>query len=153
MKFKNGLDRGIRRGKIAAGLRCRYNSLYTRPVNPDRLRADPFEAFSCYSLLIARVFFPINAKRPPLGGREHSILGHYRFELFAFGGLAHDPESILAAVYGLALMGFKLSLDIIFELCVAPLTDAQNGYAFFSLYDPELALLHDFSLAHSAGRT
>jgi len=60
MNSKNGLDKGIQKGKIAAGLRRRYNTLYTRPVNPDRLRADPFQAFSCYSPSFARDFFRLD---------------------------------------------------------------------------------------------
>jgi hypothetical protein len=31
--------------------------------------------------------------------------------LLTFGGLAHDPQSILAAVYGLALVGGKRLCD------------------------------------------
>ena len=155
MNLKNGLDRGIQTGKIAAGLRCRHNSLYTRPVNPDRLRADPFEAFSRYSPLIARTFFPCNAKRPPLGGREDKKLGHYRTELLTFRGLPHDPQCVLTAVYQFALMSVKLCLNIIsgrreagLELGVAVFAYA-DGRRRASFYDPQASLLHDASLAHS----
>jgi hypothetical protein len=72
--------------------------------------------------------------------------------LFAFRGLADNPQSVLAAIHRLALVGLKMGLNIILELCVAPLTDAQNGYTFDPRHDPEFALRHDCSLAHLAGR-
>jgi hypothetical protein len=71
--------------------------------------------------------------------------------LLAFGGFTDDADGVLAAVQRLALVGVKLCLDTILELRIASLTDTQNGYAIFSLHDPELALLHDCSLAHLAG--
>jgi hypothetical protein len=73
-------------------------------------------------------------------------------QLFSFGGFSHDPQGVLAAVYGLALVGFELSLNMILELRVAALADSQNRNTVFSFYDPESARLHGFSLAHSSGR-
>lgn len=67
--------------------------------------------------------------------------------LLAFGGFAHDPQSILTAVYGLALMGVELCLNIgVLELSIAPFAHAK---ALF--YDPQFALCHDPSLAHWRG--
>jgi hypothetical protein len=76
--------------------------------------------------------------------------------LLAFRGFPHDPQSVLAAVNGLALVGFKLCLNIGvwarkvgLELGVAPFAYADGRRAL--LYDPQFALLHDCSLAHQAG--
>ncbi len=77
--------------------------------------------------------------------------------LLAFRGLPHDPQGVLTAVCQLALVGIKLSLNIgawrrkaRLELSVAPFAyaDGRRG----PLYDAQLALLHDCSLAHLAGR-
>ncbi len=74
--------------------------------------------------------------------------------LLAFGGFADDSQSVLAAVYGLALVGVEYALNALlracFELRVASLADAKN-LPWGALYDPQFALLHDYSLAHSAG--
>jgi hypothetical protein len=71
--------------------------------------------------------------------------------LLAFGGLAHDPQRILTAVQKLAFVGIELCLNIgILELSIAPFTDADGWRAL--LYDPQLAIMHDYSLAHLAGR-
>jgi hypothetical protein len=74
-----------------------------------------------------------------------------RNKLLFFRRLAHDPQSILTAVYRLALVGIELCLNIgILELSVAPFAYADGWMAL--LYDPQFALLHDCSLAHSVGR-
>ena len=80
--------------------------------------------------------------------------------LFAFRRFAHDPQGVLTAVYGLALMGIELcshfGFRIIFcwlmrlKLKIAVFTDADGNWSTF--YDPKVALLHDCSLAHLAGR-
>jgi hypothetical protein len=70
--------------------------------------------------------------------------------LFAFGRFAHDPQSILAAVYGLALVGIELGLHIgTRELGIA--TFAHTDGREVSLYDSQIALRHDCSLAHLVG--
>lgn len=84
-----------------------------------------------------------------------------RNELLVFGCLAHDPESILAAVYRLAFMAGKGFADLPFrsvcvpllglKLLIAGFTDA-NHRGGGSLYHPEFPLLHDCSLAHLVGR-
>jgi hypothetical protein len=67
--------------------------------------------------------------------------------LLAFGGFAHDPQSVLAAVYRLALVGIELRLNVgILELSIAPFADAK---ALF--HNSQFALRHDFSLAHREG--
>ena len=71
--------------------------------------------------------------------------------LLVFRSFADDPQGVLAAVYGLALMGVKLCLNIgILELSVAPFAYADGWRAL--LYDSQFALLHECSLAHLAGR-
>jgi hypothetical protein len=78
--------------------------------------------------------------------------------LFAFGGLAHDPQGILAAVCQLALVSVKLRLNVGtwrrkagLELGIAPFAYADGWRD--SLYNSQFALLHDFSLTHWTGRT
>jgi hypothetical protein len=74
-------------------------------------------------------------------------------KLLSFGRFAHDPQSVLAAVYRLAFVGIELRLHVgAFELRIASHADGQNGFAVFSLYDPQLAIRHGFGLAHPAGR-
>ena len=69
--------------------------------------------------------------------------------LFVLGRFAHDPQSILGAVYRLALVGIELCLKIVsLELGIAPFADGESRRAWF--YDSQFAL-HGFSLAHSAG--
>ena len=79
-------------------------------------------------------------------------------QLFAFGGFAHDPQRVLAAVYGLALVSIKLYLKggvrirkTRLELGIATFayTDGR-GRSFF--HDPQASIRHDASLAHLAGR-
>jgi hypothetical protein len=73
--------------------------------------------------------------------------------LLAFRGFPHDPQGVLTTVYQLALVGIKLCLNVgIFELSVASFAHPDGGWRGL-LYDPQLALLHDCSLAHLAGRT
>jgi hypothetical protein len=78
--------------------------------------------------------------------------------LLAFRGLAHGPQGVLAAVYGLALVSIKLCLNIISgpkrEAGLEPgITQFANsdcwGRRF--LYDPQASTSHDRSLPHSAG--
>lgn len=82
-----------------------------------------------------------------------------RSDLFILGGLAHDAERVLTAVYRFALVGIKCRGDFLFglnqsrlsgfELRITALTDAENwGRAS---YDSECALWHDRSLAHLPG--
>jgi hypothetical protein len=72
-------------------------------------------------------------------------------KLFTFGRFAYDPQSILATVYGLALVGVKLSLNVIaFESGVTSFADAKSRGTLF--HDPQLALWHDSSLAQWEGR-
>jgi hypothetical protein len=81
-------------------------------------------------------------------------------QLFAFRGFTHNPQGVLAAFYGLALVGIELrshfGLRIIFrglkrlKLKIAMFTDADGNWSTF--YDPQVALLHDCSLVHLAGR-
>jgi hypothetical protein len=72
--------------------------------------------------------------------------------LFVLGSFTDDPQSILAAVHRLALMGVKLCPDFGFgiraKLRVAPFAHAKNLRSLF--YDPEAAFRHDCSLAHLA---
>ncbi len=78
-------------------------------------------------------------------------------QLLVFSGLAHDAQGILAAVHWLALVGIELLGNIKLcvghaglELNIAAFADADGRRAL--LYDPQLALLHDCSLAHLVGR-
>ena len=52
-----------------------------------------------------------------------------RLTLLTFGGFAHDPQSILAAVYGLALVGFILGCNIGQRIMLARL---ELGIAAFA---------------------
>lgn len=77
--------------------------------------------------------------------------------LLIFGRLAHDAEGVLAAVDRLALVGVELLSDIKFhvgqtglELSITAFADANRRGAL--LHDPQLTLLHDYSLAHGTGR-
>ena len=82
-----------------------------------------------------------------------------RTRLLVLGCFAHDPQRILTAVYGVALVGIKRSADFVlrlilggfagFELSIAAFADADGRGV--SLYESEFALLHDCSLAHRAG--
>ena len=80
--------------------------------------------------------------------------------LLAFRGLPHDPQGVLAAIYQFAFVGIELCVYFCFciifdslarmELRIATFADTKgNGSTF---HDPQFALLHDCSLAHSAGR-
>lgn len=72
-------------------------------------------------------------------------------KLLAFRRLVYDPQSVLAAIHRLALVGIELCLNIgILELSVAALTHADGRRGL--LYDPQLALGHVQSLAHLGGR-
>ena len=78
--------------------------------------------------------------------------------LLAFGCFAHDAESVLATVYGLALVIIKLHLNIgvwiretRLELGITPFANA-DGRDWRFLHDPQFAIQHDCSLAHQAGR-
>ena len=81
-------------------------------------------------------------------------------QLLAFRGLAHDPQSVLAAVQRLALVGCErlcnfyqrgISGDIArLELGVTAFADAKDKWLAF--YDPQFALGHVQSLAHPLGR-
>jgi len=84
-----------------------------------------------------------------------------RSALFAFSGFAHDPQRILAAVYRLARVSVELALNgglcispirVADELLVASFADSEGRNISDPLYDPQLALWHEFSLAHLAGR-
>lgn len=67
--------------------------------------------------------------------------------LLAFRGFAHDPQSVLAAVYRLALVGIELRLNVgIIELSIASFADAKARFD-----DPQFALRHVQSLAHREG--
>ena len=87
-----------------------------------------------------------------------SKLGHYQTKLFAFGCFADDSQRVLAAVYGLALVGFILGCNIgyrimlaRFELRVAAFAHSDNrGWGFFD--DPQSSVCHDASLAHWTAR-
>lgn len=71
--------------------------------------------------------------------------------LFILGRFAHDPQSVSTAIHRLALVSIELCLDIVgLELGITALTYPNGGRC--SLYDPQLALLHNGSLAHLAGR-
>jgi hypothetical protein len=69
-------------------------------------------------------------------------------KLFAFGCFAHYPQRILAAVHGFALVDIELGLNVIaLELSATPFADTKADF-----HDPQFALRHVQSLAHSAGR-
>ena len=78
--------------------------------------------------------------------------------LFAFRGFAHDPQSVLAAVHGLALVGLILGRNIgssimlaRFELGVTAFAYTDNrGRGLFD--DPQSSVGHEASLAHRARR-
>jgi hypothetical protein len=81
-------------------------------------------------------------------------------QLFAFRGLAHDPQSVLAAVYELALVSIKLLLNAgisIFKafsrkLDIAAFADTQHWNAIGAFSYSESASGHDsHCLAHSSG--
>jgi hypothetical protein len=68
-------------------------------------------------------------------------------KLFVLGRFAHDPQSILAAIYRLALVSVELCLNIgIAELSIAPFADGKTRF-----HKSQFALRHDCSLAHVGG--
>ncbi len=69
--------------------------------------------------------------------------------LFIVGCFPYYAQRVLAAVYGLALVGIELDLNVgILELSVAPFADSKPRF-----HNSQFALRHDFSLAQQAGRT
>ena len=71
--------------------------------------------------------------------------------LLIFRRLAHDPQSVLAAVQRLALVGIELPLDsrlrvssvgVSGELGIAAFADSQRRNVSDSLYDPKIAFRH-----------
>ena len=80
-----------------------------------------------------------------------------RNRLLVLDRFAHDPQSVLAAIYRLALVCVKLHLNlgawrwkVRLELSIAPFAYPDGRWG--PLYDAQLALLHDCSLAHLTGR-
>jgi hypothetical protein len=85
-------------------------------------------------------------------------------DLFAFGGLTHDPQGVLAAVHRLARVGIELVanacqacvfIDHRFncyrELRVAAFTHSEHRNTSGPFYDSELTLWHVQSLAYREG--
>jgi hypothetical protein len=81
-------------------------------------------------------------------------------QLFAFGRLADDSQSVLTAIQQLALVGIELPLDgrlciptgrFSGELGIAAFADSEHRNIPDSLYDPKIALGHVQSLAHREG--
>jgi len=85
-------------------------------------------------------------------------------QLLSVRRFSHDPQSVLAAVHRLALVGVELvadtgqsricvgqSLGYYIKLCVAAFADAERRDTPGMFYDPKFTLLHDCSLAHPAG--
>jgi len=77
--------------------------------------------------------------------------------LLVFRRLPHNSQSILAAVYGLALVSIKLCLNVGIwgrqvglELRIAPFAYA-DGRGRGLLYDPQASARHGGSLPHSGG--
>ncbi len=76
--------------------------------------------------------------------------------LLVFCGFAHDPQGVLAAVHRFALMGIEPCLNIRIrnkqvglELRIATFADSDEWRGAF--HDPQLALGHVQSVAHSEG--
>ena len=74
-----------------------------------------------------------------------------------FRRFPHDPQSILAAVYGFALVSIKLRLNVGIrrwkaglELRIAPFAYA-DGWRRAFLHDPQAFARHYRSLPHSGG--
>ncbi len=85
--------------------------------------------------------------------------------VLALRRLAHDPQGILTAVYGLAIVSIKLiantrqcciwvgqSLSQYSKLSVTAFADAERWGLSRIFYDPQFALRHDCSLTHLVGR-
>ena len=96
-----------------------------------------------------------NAKAGMYPGR---IVVNSEAVLLTFRGFPHDSQSVLTAVYQLALVSIKLRPNIGawrgkagLELSIAPFTYA-DCWKWGFLYDPQFALPHDCSLAHLVGR-
>jgi len=75
--------------------------------------------------------------------------------LFPFCGFAHDPQSILAAVQRLAIVGIELPLNgrlrvahvrVARELGVAAFADPEHRKVSNLFYDSQLTLRHENSL-------
>jgi hypothetical protein len=67
--------------------------------------------------------------------------------LLAFGRLAHDPQSVLAAIQRLAIMGIERGLNLGIrptELRATALADSKSGVLF---HDSEVLFRHGDSLA------
>jgi hypothetical protein len=87
---------------------------------------------------------------------EEALDGEESLDLFLFGGFAHDPQGVLAAVQRLTLVGFVLGRNIgyrimlaRFELGVAAFAHPNDrGRSLFN--DPQASIRHGCSLTHSA---
>jgi hypothetical protein len=70
--------------------------------------------------------------------------------LFAFRGLTHDPQRVLAVIHRLAFVGIKLGfylgLRATFELQITAFADPETMF-----YDTQITTLHNRSLAHLPG--
>jgi len=106
----------------------------------------------------ARTFFSRINKSATIKVADEIEIRTLPDRLLIFRGLPHDPQSILAAVYEFALVGFVLGCNVgsrvmlaRFELGVAAFAHADNrGRGFFD--DPQSSVRHDVSLAHLTGR-
>jgi hypothetical protein len=82
-------------------------------------------------------------------------------QLLAFRGFLYDPQCVLAAIHRFAFVGIELPLNVRLgistvrvsgKLCVATLADSERRNVPDSLYDPKIAVGHNWSLAHLVGR-
>lgn len=70
-----------------------------------------------------------------------------RNKLLAFGRFADDPQRVLTAVQGLAIMGIELDLNLGVrnaKLRTTAFAYSKSGLLF---HDPQFALCHEYSLA------
>jgi hypothetical protein len=76
-----------------------------------------------------------------------------------FGRVPHDPHGFLTAIYGLALVGIELSLNLLLCCIVVFLAGQEDPVAVFAdgsnrerrSYDPQLTFRHVQSLAQRVG--
>ena len=71
--------------------------------------------------------------------------------LLVFGGFAHNPQGILAAVQWLALVGIERRLDLVFCSAKLRITAFADTKRRGLPYEFELPFVHGHSLAQEIG--
>jgi hypothetical protein len=73
-------------------------------------------------------------------------------QLLAFRGFLYDPQCVLAAIHRFAFVGIELPLNVRLGISTVRVADSERRNVPDSLYDPKIAVGHNWSLAHLVGR-